>query len=206
MKRRQYTREEINAQFKRIARETRMAERTPWTAMGIMCGYTLLRSEGFHAQRIVRITQTVDQYEEKYHAGTLTVEEMSKRLMDKAEWSIEHVDYTDADITHRKGSYDWYLDHAQIYAQNTINAQATRYMIFVFNALMDEYGYGKQRLTRVQEYINNLLERYQKDKTSVAEWQHALLDEAGIAYEMPVDPLTQTRGSVMTGFGGGNGF
>ena len=72
-------------------------------------------------------------------------------------------------------------------------------MLFFFNVLMDEYGFGKDRLTRVQEAINKLLVDYQSNKTSIREWQQALLDDAGIVYEMPIDPMTQTAGSMMTG-------
>lgn len=80
-----------------------------------------------------------------------------------------------------------------------IKEQATRYMLFFFTALMDEYGFGKDRLTRVEEYMNELLLSYQQDKTTVREWSHALLTEAGVVMEPPVDPLTQTVGSIMTG-------
>lgn len=55
------------------------------------------------------------------------------------------------------------------------------------------------RLTRVEEYMNELLLSYQQDKTTVREWSHALLTEAGVVMELPVDPLTQTAGSIMTG-------
>ena len=47
--------------------------------------------------------------------------------------------------------------------------------------------------------MNELLLSYQQDKTTVREWSHALLTEAGVIMEPPVDPLTQTAGSVMTG-------
>lgn len=72
-------------------------------------------------------------------------------------------------------------------------------MLFFFTALMDEYGFGKDRLTRVQDYMNELLLEYQQDKTTVQSWKKALFEEAGVVMEMPVDPLTQTRGSMMTG-------
>ena len=64
---------------------------------------------------------------------------------------------------------------------------------------MDEYGFGKERLTRVQGYMNELLVGYQRDKSTVHSWKRALLEEAGVVMEMPVDPLTQIRGSIMTG-------
>lgn len=62
-----------------------------------------------------------------------------------------------------------------------------------------KHGFGKDRLTRVEEYMNELLLSYQQDKTTVREWSRALLTEAGVIMEPPVDPLTQTAGSIMTG-------
>ncbi len=198
-KRRHLTPQEIMAQCKQVARETRMADRSPWTAMGIICGYTLLKSEGFKAQRIVRITDAVAKYEERWKNDEITVEDMSKRLMDKADWSIEFKEYTEADITAKKGSYRYWIDQKQLDPQNRINQQATRYMLFMFNALMDEYGYGKERLTRVEEFILQMLSEYQQDKATVSGWSKAILEETGVVFEMPVDPLTQTSGSMMTG-------
>lgn len=176
-----------------------MSDRTPGTAMGIICAYTLMRCEGFKAQRIVRITDAIAKYEEQWRNGEITVDDMSKRLMDKAEWSIEYKEYTEADIRHRKGTYDYWLDQRQIQPQNQINQLATRYMIFMFNALIDEYSYGKDRLTRVEEYLLKTIAEYRDEKATVKGWSKALLDEAGLVFELPADPLTQTTGSMMTG-------
>lgn len=52
MGKRHLTPAEIKDQCKRIARESRMADRTPWTAMGIICSYVIMRREGFKGQRI----------------------------------------------------------------------------------------------------------------------------------------------------------
>ncbi len=198
MGRRHLTPKEIIAQCKAVARESRMADRTPWTAMGIMCSYVIMKCEGFKGQRISKIAGKVNEMENQWSQGNVDLKEVSKRLYDKADWTIEHKAYTEADITAKKGTYKYWLDSKQIAPQNTINEQATRYMLFFFTALMDEYGFGKERLTRVEEYMNSLLLDYQKDKTTVKGWSKALLDEAGIVMEMPVDPLTQTKGSIMT--------
>ena len=198
MKKRHLTPQEIIAQCKMVARESRMAYRTPWTAMGIICAYTIMKVEGFKAQRIVKITNKIDALEERWSNGEIDLKEISDTLYQKAEWTVEHKAYTEADITAKKGSYQYWLDSKQIDPQNIINEQATRYMLFFFTALMEEYRFGKERLTRVEEYINNLLLGYQQDKETVRGWSKALLDEAGIVMEMPIDPLTQTRGSVMT--------
>ena len=199
MGRRHLTPQEIMAQCKQVARESRMADRTPGTAMGIICGYTLLKSEGFKAQRIVRITDAIARYEEQWRNGEITVDEMSKRLMDKADWSIEYKEYTEADIRWKKGSYNYWLDKKQLEPQNMINRLATRYMIFMFCALIDEYGYGKDRLTRVQSFILQMLEEYRQDKATVSGWSKAILDETGVVFRLPEDPVTHTVGSMMTG-------
>ena len=198
-KKRHLTPAEIKEQCKRIARESRMADRTPWTAMGIILSYVIMRKEGFKGQRISRIANKVNEMEADWADGKIDLKEISKRLYDKADWTIDirHIRYDD--ITARKGSYQYWLDSKQIAPQNSINEQATRYMLFFFTALMDEYGFGKDRLTRVEEYMNELLLQYQEDKTTVREWSRALLAEAGVVMEPPVDPLTQTAGSIMTG-------
>lgn len=200
MGKRHLTPKEIIAQCKAVARESRMADRTPWTAMGILCSYVIMKVEGFKGQRISKIACKVNEMENQWSQGKIDLKEISNRLYDKAGWSIEHKAYTEEDITAKKGSYKYWLDSRQITPQNTINEQATRYMLFFFTALMDEYGFGKERLTRVEEYLNNLLLDYQQDKIKVSSWSKALYDEAGVVMEMPIDPLTQTKGSAMTGF------
>lgn len=199
MGKRHLTPKEIIAQCKAVARESRMADRTPWSAMGIMCSYVIMRCEGFKGQRISKIAYKVNEMEEQWSKGKIDLKEISNRLYEKAGWSIEYKAYTEEDINAKKGSYKYWLDSKQIAPQNTINEQATRYMLFFFTALMDEYGFGKERLTRVEEYMNNLLLEYQQDKTTVRGWSKALYEEAGVVMEMPIDPLTQTKGSVMTG-------
>lgn len=199
MGKRHLTPQEIMAQCKAIAREKRMADRTPWTAMGIICAYVIMKKEGFKGQRISKITNRVNEMEEEWSNGKIDLKEISQRLWDKAEWTIEYKAYTEEDIKAKKGSYRYWLDSIQIAPQNAINEQATRYMLFFFTALMDEYGFGKERLTRVQDYMNELLLDYQQDKTTVREWRMALLTDAGVVFEMPVDPLSQTSGSVLTG-------
>lgn len=199
MKRRHLTPKEICAQCNAIARESRMADRTPWTAMGILCAYVIMRKENFKGQRIARITSRINEMEEQWSAGKVDLKEVSKRLYDKADWTVEFKAYTEADIKYRKGTFQHWFDSVQIGPQNTINEQATRYMLFFFTALIEEYRFGKERLTRVEEYMNELLDGYQRNKDMVREWRRALLEEAGVVIEMPIDPLTQTAGSVMTG-------
>ena len=199
MGKRHLTRNEILAQCNAVARESRMCNRTPWTAAGIICGYALMKSEGFKGQRLYKVTKKIDEMEAEFDAGRVKLKDVSNALLEKAGWSIEYVEYTEADIVSKKGTFDYWLDKKQLAPQNAINAQSTRYMLFFFTALTEIYGFGKERLTRVQEQINNMLLLYQQDKTSVNEWKKELFDDAGIYFENPIDPLTQKRGSMMTG-------
>lgn len=198
-KRRHLTPEEIKAQCNQIAREKRMADRSPWSAMSIICPYVVMKSEGFKGQRISKLIGKITDYEEKWSNGAVDLEEFRERLKLKAEWTLEFNQWTEEDITARKGSYRYWLDKVQLEPQNRINQNAERYMLFFFITLMEEFGYGKDRLTRVEEYMNTLLLDYQQNKTSINEWKTALFEEAGIVIEMPVDPLTQKSGSIMTG-------
>lgn len=198
-KRRHLTPEEIKAQCNQIAREKRMADRSPWSAMSIICPYVVMKSEGFKGQRISKLIGKITDYEEKWSNGAVDLEEFRERLKLKAEWTLEFNQWTEEDITARKGSYRYWLDKVQLEPQNRINQNAERYMLFFFITLIEEFGYGKDRLTRVEEYMNTLLLDYQQNKTSINEWKTALFEEAGIVIEMPVDPLTQKSGSIMTG-------
>lgn len=114
MGKRHLTPTEIKAQCKAIARESRMADRTPWTAMGIMCSFVIMKCEGFKGQRISRIANKVNEMELQWKEGKVDLKEISKRLYDKAEWTIEHKAYSEADITAKKGSYKHWLDSKQI--------------------------------------------------------------------------------------------
>ena len=199
MRRRHLTRNEILARCNAVARESRMCNRSPWTAISIICGYALMKSEGFKGKRLNNVIKNVGKLESEFEAGRIDIDDVSKSLYEKADWTIEYKEYTEADIVSKKGTFDYWLDKKQIAPQNEINKQATRYMLFFFTSLNDIYGFGKERLTRVQEKINEMLLLYQQDKVSVAEWKKALLEEAGIYFENPIDPLTQKSGSMMTG-------
>lgn len=190
---------EIARQCKQVARERRMCDRTPWSAAGIICGYVLLKCEGFKGKRIANVTNKINQMEAEFDAGKINVNDLRDNLLKKAEWSVDYEPYTEDDIHQKKGSYDWWIDQRQIDPQNAINKMTTRYMLFFYTVLMEEYGYGKDRLTRVCKYIEKILIAYQENKVEISSWKRELLEEAGVVFEMPVDPLTQTEGSMMTG-------
>ena len=89
MGKRHLTPREIIAQCNMIARESRMAERAPWTAMGIMCSFVIMRKEGFKGKRISCIANRVNEMEAEWQKGNVDLKEISKKLFDKAGWTVE---------------------------------------------------------------------------------------------------------------------
>lgn len=199
MGKRHLTPKEIMAHCKFIAKEKRTAERSPWTVASILASYTMLKCEGFKGQKINKVLTYINELEAQRDAGKVDLEELRTTLAGYGDLPIGYVPYTEADITKKKGSFDYYMDYMELDAQNTINEVATRYIVFFFTALIHVYGYGRTRLKRVADFLNNLLTDYQGDRKSLREWKAAILDEAGILIEPPVDPLTQDRTSTMMG-------
>lgn len=193
--RKHFSKAEILAMCNRVARETRMCERTPYTAMPLICLYTMLESESWKQTRLANLATQINEYKEKYDNGELDRERLKKRLFDKAEFDVEFKEYTVDDITSHTKFLRW-IDEKQIAPQNTINELSTEYMLFFFNALMDS-GYGKDRLQRVSNKMMDILNRYVEDKLLLKEMTDALFD-VGIAIEQPIDPVTQTVGSSLT--------
>lgn len=196
---RHLTKDEIIRQCKYVAREKRMAERSPLTAAPIILCYSLYKSYDFKGQRLNRICQTVNDYMNDFYEGKIDVKTYSDDLKEKIGFTIDWEPYKESDIKHKKGSYEYWIAAREIPAQNKINEYATTYMVFFFTALQEIYGFGPKRCENVKNTMQKYLELYQNDRCTVRDWRKELIDFAGIAFEDPVDPLTQTSGSTMTG-------
>lgn len=108
MKKRHLTPKEIIAQCKVVARESRMADRTPWTVVGILVSYAVMEGEGFRGKRILRILNRISEMEELWENGKPDFEEIKQKVYAKVgDGLLEHNTYTEADIIHKKGSYDY---------------------------------------------------------------------------------------------------
>lgn len=199
-KRHHLDRNELIQACSQVARERRMANVSPWTAMSIICGYTLLQAKDFKGKRIHNVSKSVDDYERRWLLGEIDLPAMSKKLVDDyAGFSVEYIPYTEADIRFKKGSFDHWLDSKQIEPQNIINEFASRYLIFWFTSLAEMYGYREKRLNDIYEQFKKIMEEYQVNKVSIRDWQKALLEDAGIWFALPEDPLDGSKGSIMTG-------
>lgn len=200
MKQRHLSKRELLMQCNAIAREKRMASRTPWTIMSILCSYCIMTAENFKGQRLVRIINAVNELEEKYDNNSIDLEKLQDEIFEKVSFKIKSDTYEESDITHKKGSFNYWLDSRQIEAQNEMNKQASRYMVFFYHTLITEFEFGEKRITRVDELLSKNMKEYQTNRALIIDWKKALKEEAGLVIEMPVDPLTQTSGSLMTGY------
>ena len=186
---RHLTREEIIKNCAKVAREKRIANRSAWTAMGNMCGYSMLKSEKFSGQKIAKICSKIDVLEEEYSNNKIDLKKVSDDLMKKADWTIEYIPYEEKDAYGKKGSFEKYFNRESNNACNIVNEYCSRYLLFFFKVLIDDYGFGKIRLTRVKDYLNMIREAYANDNSELKKWKNELLDEAGLVYENPIDPI-----------------
>lgn len=199
MGRRHLTPKEIINQCKIVSRESRMADRTPWTLASIMCAYGCMKSEHFSGQKINKLINRVECMQNEYESGKLDLDKCVAHMKEKSDIEFIPKDYTEKDLIWKKGTYQYWFDKTQIEAQNAMNRNMVRYILFFLTALEQECGYGKKRLQRVFEYITDLMPDYQNNYSLAVEWQDELLEKTGLVFEMPVDPDTNTRGSIMTG-------
>ena len=198
MGKRHLTPKEIIQQCKMAAREVRMADRTPWTITSMLCAYGIMKVEGFKGKRILRLCKKVEYLNEQWENGKLDLDALRQKVKEKSGLEFVPGVYTEKDLIWKKGSYQYWFDKAQIDAQNTINEVMVRYLLFFFSALMEEYKFGNERLNRLFDYITGLLPDYQKNYSIVGEWKKTLYEDAGVVFELPLDPMTNTAGSIMT--------
>lgn len=195
-KQKHMSKDELIREMNMIAKESRMATNSPWTAMGVLCCYTMMVFDGWKSKRLQNLMASINGYEDRWQRYEIDLEPYQERLMSVAGWKVEQVDYTEADISAKKGTFSYAIDKFQINAQNEINRTATRFLTWFYNVLIDN-GYGEKRLEKVLNAIDEQINRYRAEKHLVAEWQTELLDSAGLVFEQPIDPKTKSRGSVL---------
>ena len=186
MKRRPLTKNEILAKTKQLQMLKQSSYRSPFTGMSVLCNYTLWHDEKWYQKKLGEYNNAVAEYDRKLDAEETTLEEMSKRLWDKAEFTVEWVEFSEKDITVSKKDKFMYSVEKQIIGyNNVINQMSTRYFLIHFNVLMD-MGYGKKRLERNKDLINdNLRNIHTDDGTRIMDLRKELIEKAGIEIEMP---------------------
>lgn len=76
------------------------------------------------------------------------------------------------------------LNAELIRSNNIINQYARRHLTVHFNALID-LGYGKKRLERNRDQMNDYLKRIDREELHIMQMHKELLDGVGIYIEMP---------------------
>lgn len=186
---RQLTKNEILARMREVKKISDSSDKSPFTGMATVCNYTLWKNEGWSQKKLADYNMAVAEYDKKLDSGEVTIEQLQERLWNKADFSVEYVKYTYRDIKSRKNSFMYELEKKINEANNTINELAARYFLMHFNTLMD-MGYGKKRLERNKDQINNLLnvitsDEKDKSKPRIMDLHKELYEEAGIYIEMP---------------------
>ena len=165
------------------------SNKSTFTGMVTVCNYTLWKNEGWYQKKLADYNAAFAVYETKIDNGELTLKELQDRLWDKADFSVEYVEFTEKDIHSRKNSFMYGIEKQVMEANNIINELSARYFLMHFNVLMD-MGYGKKRLERNKDQINELLntitsDEEDKSKKRIMDLHKELYEEAGIYIEMP---------------------
>ena len=186
MKRKHLTKDQILA----IAREAQLLKnssiRSPFTGMATLCNYVLWKDEKWYQKKLAAYNQAVAEYDQRLDAGEVTLKELSDRLWNKTDFTVEYTEYTEKDIhVNPKFKFLYEMEKNTIECNNTINEMSTRYLLIHFNVLMD-LGYGKIRLERNKDYVNARLRTVTVVKGErIMDLHRELVDGAGIYIEMP---------------------
>lgn len=176
---RQLSRNEIIQKMKKVSDMRRSAETSPFTGVAILANHVLWKKDGWGQIKLTRYNQIVNDYENKINAGEVEVETLSDRLWNKAEFRLEYVPF---ESCHGSSLRDRF-DNEVIEFNNRIHLLATRHLTVHFNALMD-LGYGKKRLERNKDWLNEYLRESEKGTFNIMDLHRELVDGVGIYIEI----------------------
>lgn len=198
--RRHLTPQEIMKQQNMIAREARMAERSTWTTMAVMFGWSMMQGLGFRGKRIIDVVNRVNELHEELEKHPELFQQYKDIVEQKTGSEYYHVDYSTDEITAKKGTYAYQYNAVQIPIQNKINRDCLNYMI-LYNYALVEKGYGAVRLERMNSAFESIREPFKSQKAVLEKYRRELYEIAGVWFEDPADPKgsKQFSGSLMTG-------
>lgn len=176
---RQMSRDEIIKKMKLVSDMRRSAETSPFTTVAILANHVQWKKEGWGQTKLARYNQIVNDYETAINAGEVEIEYLSDRLWDKAEFRLEYVPF---ESCHGSSLRDR-LNNEVIEFNNRIHLLATRHLTVHFNALMD-LGYGKKRLERNKDWLNEYLRESEKGTFNIMDLHRELVDGVGIYIEI----------------------
>lgn len=201
MGKRHLTPQEIMKQQNLIAREARMAERSTWTAMAVMFGWSMMHGLGFRAKRITDVVSRVNELHDLIEDNPDLFKKYKDIVEQKTGSQYYHVDYSTDEIAWKKGTYAYQYNAVQIPIQNKINRDCLNYMILYNYVLIEKYGYGSVRLERMNSAFESIREPFKDQKSVLGKYRAELYEIAGVWFGDPEDPKGSTKfsGSLMTG-------
>lgn len=121
-----------------------------------------------------------------YSIQEYDMQALSDRLMNKTEFSVEVAYHSESDNRYKKSQkYRHSMEKKLMDAEDEINRCSQKYLLIHFNVLMD-MGYGKKRLTRIKDAMNQKLREVSDPMvTGAMEMRQELMDGVGICIEMP---------------------
>ena len=183
--RRYLTKDEILASMRKVRDIKQTADRSPFTGISILANYVLWKEEGKGQKKLAEYNQIVNGYETAINAGEVTVEELSARVWEKGHFKIEFEPWENATC---KNNLVDRLNAELINANNVIHQYAARHLTVHFASLID-LGYGKKRLERNKDWINDYLRKCDNDEMHIMDMHQELVDKVGIYIERPkIDP------------------
>lgn len=178
---RQMSRNEILAQMKHVRNLKQSADKSPFTGIAVLTNYIFWKEDKWGQIRLTRYNQIVNQYETAINDGEITVEELSERVWDKADFKVEFIQWQNKP---QGDSLRDRLNAEIIESNNTINQYAARHLTVHFAALID-LGWGLKRLERNKDQINAYLDRLDEDELHIMDMHKDLVNGVGIYVEMP---------------------
>lgn len=119
MKRRPLTKNEILAKTKQLQMLKQSSYRSPFTGMSVLCNYTLWHDEKWYQKKLGEYNNAVAEYDRKLDYGEVLIEELSRRLWDKAEFTVEMVAFSEKDITVSKKDKFMYSLESRLFISTT---------------------------------------------------------------------------------------
>lgn len=176
------TRDELLQQLKHTANVRRKAASAPFTGMAILWNYVLWKTEGWYQKRLTEYNERV----RHYYDSDPDIKVLSDRLFEKSEFTVEVQYHQEKDNQYKKSRrYRHDMEQKLMDAEDEINRCSQKYLLIHFNVLMD-VGYGKKRLIRVKDAMNQKLKEVGDPMGKGAmEMKQELMDGVGIIIEMP---------------------
>lgn len=188
------TKNELMRKLAMAKAQKRVCEFSPEAAAALMAGYTMVHDEGFGAGRVVAVSNRIAELQNALNSGEIDMEELRIRIFEKADFDVDYARYGYEEITAKPGTVEYILEKYEIESRNIITIRTAQYFICFYTALIDLYGYGKKRLNRVCENVNELLRESDQRDGCVEEWQKYITDKTGIEYENIFDAINRKYG------------